>query len=103
MEDVMGKLIDIIALEESINRYRKVHPATAGVLSPPVSALATVYGWMVWHRLPEIDANALPEAVRAEYVRFYGNGFRDGEPQASCIGAEQGQCTVAPDVPPPAP
>lgn len=73
----MGKIIDIIELEESINRYRKVHPATAGVLSQPVSALATVYGWMAWHRITQINVDALPDAVRAEYVRFYGNGSAD--------------------------
>lgn len=68
----MGKIIDMMELEESINRYRKVHPARHGVLSPPVSALATVYGWMVWHRVMQIDADTLPDMVRAEYVRFYG-------------------------------
>lgn len=73
----MGKIIDIIELEESINRYRKVHPATAGVLSQPVSALATVYGWMVWHRIAQINSDALPDTVRAEYVRFYGNSSAD--------------------------
>ena len=73
----MGKIINIMELEESINRYRKVHPARHGVVSPPVSALATVYGWMVWHRVMQIDADALPDTVRAEYVRFYGNSIDD--------------------------
>lgn len=76
----MGKVINIMELEESINRYRKVHPATAGVLSPPVSALATVYGWMVWHRVTEVDSDAMPDTVRAEYVRFYGNSINDRNP-----------------------
>jgi len=69
----MGKLIDIMELEGAINRCRAVHPARSGELSPPVSALATVYGWMIWTRLREVDLDALPESVRGAYGRFYGN------------------------------
>lgn len=73
----MGVCIDIVELEAAINCYRAAQPARDGVLSQPVSALANVYGWMIWAGLRQIDADVLAEHVRVAYQRFDWNDAGD--------------------------
>ncbi|MBV8501678.1 MAG: DUF3717 domain-containing protein [Paucibacter sp.] len=73
--------IHITDIESAINWWRQRAPTEAGMpLAPELSALAEVYGRMVWRREVEIDEDAVPAAAVAAWLQWYKT-----TPDAPCI------------------
>ena len=73
--------IHIIDIEAAINHWRACAWAPDGVaLAPELSALAEVYGQMVFARAEEIAPGQLPAAAMAAWLAWY-----ETQPDTPCI------------------
>jgi predicted Fe-S protein YdhL (DUF1289 family) len=64
--------LHITDIESAINWWRERVPTTEGMaLTPELSALAEVYGLMVWRRQTELDEDALPGPAMQAWLRWY--------------------------------
>lgn len=73
--------IHLTDIEAAINWWRQRTPTDdAAALSPPLTALAEVYGLMVYYRHATCDEATLPAAAREAWLAWY-----DTTPDAPCI------------------
>ena len=73
--------LHITDIEAAINYWRARAPAVDGVqLSPPVSALAEVYGQLVHARQSEVAENDVPLAAKEAWMHWYAS-----TPDTPCI------------------
>jgi hypothetical protein len=82
-------VITIVQLELAINRARELHPPIDYVLHPSVSALAEVYGRMIYERTSLADLDTMPAAIRAEIMQWLGpaaagSGPAEAESSQAC-------------------
>jgi hypothetical protein len=66
----MSFLINIRQLESAINLARKHQPATDHVLQPDVSALAEIYGRMIYQRTDTADLDRVPSRIKVVVMKW---------------------------------
>jgi len=73
--------LHITDLEAAINWWRQRSPTAVGEpMAPELTALAEVYGLMVFQRRTEVEEDALPASAMAAWLAWY-----ETTPDAPCI------------------